>query len=261
MFTTRKTLFAVLALVLAMLTAVPTHAQPVGIMVAAYFTPGTKWDAMTYAASRVPLIAIMNPNNGPGASQTSSYVNALAKIHQAGGKVTGYLYSSYGARPAADVKADVDRYLAWYAVDGFFIDEMANDSNSTNLNYYADLYQYIKSKGQQFSVTGNPGANTQEAYITRPTAEALMIFENGAASYTNYTPSSWVSNYTPDHFVHLPYGAVGGATLTNFLTRATNRNAGWAYISDLTTYSALPTYWTNEVDLIQSVNGALLPRL
>ncbi len=64
-------------------------ASQLGIMVPAYFSPGSKWDAMDYAASRVPLIAIMNPNNGPGASKSTSYVTALANLHAAGGKVVG----------------------------------------------------------------------------------------------------------------------------------------------------------------------------
>jgi hypothetical protein len=151
------------ALFAALFLAPAVHAQPVGIMVASYFVPGPKWDAMNYAASRVPLIAIMNPNSGPGASQSASYVNALLKTHQAGGKVIGYVSSDYANRPIADVKADIDRYVLWYLVDGFFIDEMENDSVQAHLDFYAEIYQYIKSKGAQYTVCGNPGSNTQES--------------------------------------------------------------------------------------------------
>jgi hypothetical protein len=50
--------------------------------------------------------------------------------------------------------------------------------------------------------------------------------------------------------------------MSNYVSLAVSRNAGWIYISDLTTYSALPTYWTNEVDLVQSLNaGSLLPTI
>jgi hypothetical protein len=230
-------------------------ASPLGIMVPAYFTPGAKWDAMDYAAARIPLIAIMNPNNGPGSSKSSSYVTALANLHAAGGKVTGYIYSSYTARPIADVEADIDIYLTWYDVDGFFVDEMENDSDPNHIAYYASLYQYIKSKGAQYSVTGNPGSNTQEAYLSTPTADCLMNFENTSNNYVNFTPSSWVKNYAATDFVHLPYGVGGTIALTNFVYLARNRNAGWIYISDLTIYSALPTYWTNEVKLVQSLNN------
>ena len=242
-------------LLLVALTVLTVSASQLGIMVPAYFTPGSKWDAMDYAASRVPLIAIMNPNNGPGTSKSSSYVTALANLHAAGGKVTGYVYSSYAARPIADVEADIDTYLAWYDVDGFFVDEMENDSDPTHIAYYASLYQYIKSKGAQYSVTGNPGSNTQEAYLSTPTADCLMNFENSSNNYVNFTPSSWVKKYPATDFVHLPYGVGGTAALSNNVSLATNRNAGWIYVSDLTIYSALPTYWTNEVNLVQSLNN------
>src|SRR5262245_14170756 len=105
-------------------------------MVAAYFTPGPKWDAMNWAAARVPLIAIMNPNSGPGAGQSGSYVAALASLHASGGKVIGYVSSDYARRSLTDVKADIDKYLLWYAVDGFFIDEMTNDADAGHLDYY-----------------------------------------------------------------------------------------------------------------------------
>lgn len=248
---TRRTVSVSIA---ALLTAATIHSSPLGIMVPAYFTPGPKWTAMNYAASRIPLIAIMDPNNGPGASQSSSYISALANLHQAGGKVIGYVYSSYGARPLSEVEADIDRYLSWYAVDGFFIDEMANDANTDDYNYYHSLYEYIKSKGSQYSVTGNPGANTQESYITLPADDKLMIFESNGSKYAGFAPSSWVYKYPADQFVHLPYGVTNITTMSNYVNLAISRNAGWVYISDSTSYSVLPSYWTNEVNFIQTLN-------
>ncbi|HEX3801191.1 MAG TPA: spherulation-specific family 4 protein [Verrucomicrobiae bacterium] len=231
------------------------HSESLGIMVPAYFSPSSGyWSSMNYAASRVPLIAIMNPDNGPGTSPSSSYVNVLAQLHSSGGKITGYIYTSYGARALADVEADIDRYLAWYAVDGFFVDEMTSDAGSTDVNYYATLYQYIKAKGTNYSVTANPGVNAPESYITTPVADTLMIFENDGSKYPAFAPSSWVAKYSPDHFVHLPYNATNTATLSNFVALAVNRNAGWIYISDLSVYSKLPTYWTNEVLMAQAFN-------
>ncbi len=244
----------VIILLSVLLTVFAASASQLGIMVPAYFVPGTKWQAMNDAASKVPLIAIMNPNSGPGASQSSSYINALAQLHAAGGKIIGYVSSSYGARPIADVKADIDTYLAWYNVDGFFIDEMTNDSDANHISFYSSIYQYIKSKGTQYSVTGNPGSNTQESYLSTPAADCLMNFESSSNSYVNFTPSSWVRKYPATDFVHLPYGVGGTTALSNFVYLATNRNAGWIYISDVTTYSALPTYWTTEVSLVQTLN-------
>jgi len=58
----------------------------------------------------------LNPNSGPGTSQDSNYVQALANLHQAGGKVTAYVHTSYGTRPLADVESDINltfRFMRW----------------------------------------------------------------------------------------------------------------------------------------------------
>lgn len=258
----RRTIASLSLTVAVLLIAITAYPSPLGILVPAYFSPGAKWNEMDFAASRVPLIAIMNPDNGPGASQSSSYISALASLHQAGGKVIGYIYSSYGTRPLSNVEADINNYISWYQVDGFFVDEMTDDSSASNLTYYASLYQYIKGKGANYNVTGNPGENTQESYITQPADDRLMIFENNGAKYTSFAPSSWVYKYPADQFDHLPYDVTNITTMSNYVSLAINRNAGWVYISDSTLYSVLPSYWTNEVNLIQTLNSSnLLPTI
>ncbi len=237
------------------LAAATARAGSLGIMVPAYFPPGAKWEAMNDAASKVPLIAIVNPNSGPGAARNTNYVAALAQLHAAGGKAIGYVSSDYTRRPMAKVQADIDQYLSWYDVDGFFIDEMTNDANTNHLDYYSTIYQYIKARNNRYSVTGNPGANTQESYLQNPTADILMIFESAGAKYANYHPAAWVPKHPAENFAHLPYLSVGTETLTNYVSLAVARNAGWIYFSDLKTYSRLPTYWTNEVSLVQSLNA------
>jgi hypothetical protein len=239
----------------AMLAVVTARGGSLGIMVPAYFPPGPKWEAMNEAASKIPLIAIVNPNSGPGATPNANYVKALAQLHAAGGKAIGYVSSDYTRRSMAKVQSDIDQYLSWYDVDGFFIDEMTNDADTNHVDYYSTVYQYIKAKGSRYSVTGNPGANTQERYLQKPAADMLMIFESPGAKYANYSPASWVSKHSPENFVHLPYLCGGTETLTNYVSLAVARNAGWIYISDLKTYSRLPTYWTNEVELVHSLNA------
>ena len=43
-------------------------AAPLGLLVPAYFYPPAGWDGLNYAASRVPLLVIVNPGSGPGAT-------------------------------------------------------------------------------------------------------------------------------------------------------------------------------------------------
>src|SRR3974390_262930 len=131
-----------------MLLGLGMEAAPMGVLVPAYFDPPSSlWNELNFAASRVPLVAIMNPNNGPDTTQNPDYVTAVNSLRAAGGFVIGYVYTSYATRDTNTVKADIDRYFSFYSVDGIFLDEMTNDANTSNLNYYAAFYQYVRTKG------------------------------------------------------------------------------------------------------------------
>ena len=91
--------------------------------------------ALNRAAERVPLVAILNPNSGPGAGRNSDYVNAIQALRVSGGRVIGYVSSAYTTRAAEEVRGDIDRYYSFYEIDGIFIDEMTNDSNAEHVAY------------------------------------------------------------------------------------------------------------------------------
>ncbi len=252
------------ALIAIALSIPAAWSAPLGIMVPAYFYPsaGSDWGKLNAAATHIPLIAIMNPASGPGKSSDKTYVHALSELHRAGGKIIGYVHTSYGERPLAEVKKEIDLYLAFYALDGFFIDEMSNDENTNHLDYYAAVYRYVKAKGAQLTVTGNPGCNTMEVYMTKPTDDSFMIFEDNSTNYVGFTPSDWVARYPAQQFVHLPYNVTTASTMTNYVQLAVSRNAGWICITDDTLpnpYKSLPSYWTREVDLVQSLNQGASP--
>jgi len=198
----------------------------------------------------------MNPNNGPGRTQNPDYVAAVNSLHTAGGRVIGYVSTSYAARDTNTVKADIDRYFGFYSVDGIFLDEMTNDAIMSHLNYYAALYQYIQKQGTNLLIVGNPGINTQEIYLTRPAADVLVTFESNAG-YPALVVDGWVTNHLARQFSHLPYNVPSAATMTNYINLAVSRNAGWIYVTDDTLpnpWDTLPAYWTNEVNYIRSLN-------
>jgi hypothetical protein len=238
-------------------TAVGASAAPLGILVPSYFDPpGSLWDELDFAATRVPLVAIMNPNNGPGTRQNAGYVGAVNSLHAAGGRVIGYVSTSYAARATNTVTADIDRYFSFYAVDGIFLDEMTNDANTNHLDYYAALYQYIHRQGTNLVVVGNPGINTQESYLTWPAADALVTFEDGTG-YAALVVDGWVTRHLAQQFSHLPYNVASAATMTNTIDLAASRNVGWIYVTDdalPNPWDTLPAYWTNEVNYIRSLN-------
>ena len=84
------------------------------LLVPAYFYPagdGSKdWDRLFAASATVPIVAIVNPASGPGKKAAPNYLELFAKAQRTE-KITliGYVPTSYGKRPLAEVKADVDR--------------------------------------------------------------------------------------------------------------------------------------------------------
>ncbi|MEY4917982.1 MAG: hypothetical protein RL616_1895 [Verrucomicrobiota bacterium] len=238
--------------------ALRVSAAPMGIIVPAYFYPGTLWSSMNWAAGQVPLVAIMNPNSGPDTTQNPDYVAAVNSLRASGGKVICYVSTSYTTRNTNAVKLDIDRYFSWYAVDGIFLDEFTNDSDTNHLNYYATLYQYIQTKGTNLLVVGNPGINTLESYLMRPCADVLVTFEVDTG-YATHVVDGWVTNHLARQFCHLPYNVASAATMTNDVNLAVARNVGWIYVtgdSGANPWDTLPAYWTNEVNYIRSQNLA-----
>ena len=238
--------------------AVSVHAAPLGILVPAYFYPGSLWAGMNWAAGRVPLVAIMNPNDGPDTTQNPDYVAAVNGLRAAGGKVIGYVSTAYTARGTNAVRTDIDRYFSFYAMDGIFLDELTDDADTNHLNYYAALYQYIRTKGTNLLVVGNPGINTREAYLTRPCADVLVTFEVDTG-YAAHVVDGWVTNHLARRFCHLPYNVVSAATMTNDVNLAVARNVGWLYVTGdngANPWDTLPSYWTNEVNYVRTLNLA-----
>jgi len=234
------------------------QASGLGVLVPAYFYPaqGSAWDALNLAAQRVPLIAIMNPNNGPAASPNADYSRAVTALRNAGGLVIGYAYTTYTLRAIAEVKTDIDRYHSFYTVDGFFVDEMTNDSDGAHLAYYEELYNYIKNKRPSYLVVGNPGINTSADYLLRPAVDALVTFENNAG-YAQYVPDPWTQTQPAISFSHLCYAIASPATMTNYVQLAVTRNAGYIYVTDdsgSNPWDSLPAYWDPEVGFVEQLN-------
>lgn len=236
------------------------RAAPLEIVVPAYFYPsaGSDWNDLNAAAAEVPITAIMNPFNGPGNSLDANYVAAVNSFRAAGGRVIGYVYTSYNARPLQQVLADIDRYDNWYNIDGIFVDEMANTGPAERLNYYKDIYDHVKAIDPNWEVMGNPGTSTIEQYLTWPTADRLMVFENVGANYPGYTPSSWNFDYDRSHFVHLVHTEPSSANMLSDLGLAVQRNAGGIYITDdvlANPWDRLPSYWQQHVAAVAAINA------
>ena len=247
-----------LAMLVLVCISVTVQAAGLAVMVPAYFgSSSPDWKRLADAAQRVPLVAIANVDNGPGTARDPAVARVIQRVQAQGGQVTGYVFSQYAARPLAVVEADLRHWSEWYGLDGVFIDEMDNQPLTAHLDYYAELRRFAISLNPQWHVTGNPGINTAEAYVTRATADTLVVFENDTG-YLKNRPDSWNHRYPPPTFCHLLYTVTNFTTATNFLGTAVSRGAGFVYVTDDgadgNPWDRLPKFWDEELLWIEAWN-------
>lgn len=223
----------------------------------------------------VSITAIVNPRNGPGEKIDAQYVGAINAFTQAGGKAIGYISTRYGnGKPSqADIRAHIDRYLAFYGrenISGFFIDEMADNANK--LGFYREVYDYIKGLDSKLQVVGNPGTLPAGDYAA--VADTLVTFEGQASAYTRFNPQpehGWVYGHDTSKQAMLVHDASDCRAMQSSLsTAATERShTGWVYVTDLQydyannigdPWAGLPAYWDKLLGSVDALNkGSALP--
>ena len=149
-----------------------------GIVIPLYMSPGDYWSQietakMTYPS--VPVIAIINPDNGPGNATQSTYVSGIQGLTAAGITVYGYVDTVEASTTIASAEAQMTDYRAWYpGITGIFLDDVPNSYNSSLGVYYTTLTDYADSLG--LVTQGNPGWSVSTRFF--PTMDSLMIYES-----------------------------------------------------------------------------------
>lgn len=235
-------------------TPAPQRA-PLRVLVPAYFYPvaNSPWVRLTAKAAQWPgrVWAIGDPFNGPGPSFDATYAQTFQAFRQAGGRLLGYVSTSYGNVPAAQARADIDQWIAWYPLDGFFLDEMDNVPGAHEA-YYQGLRDHARVRLPGALVVSNPGTSTVESYLLssgRPVVDTLCVFEN-STSFPAWAPDAWTSRWRSRNFYVLPYG-VGATQWHACVDHALASNCGWIYVTDdvlPNPWDTLPAYFEAFVD-------------
>ena len=168
-------------------------------LVPLYTVPSdSSWAALAAAKTahiNVPVYAIIDPANGPGAAPDAGYAAGIGKLQLAGVTVIGYVPTSYGARSVAAIQADIDRWKQFYpGIQGIFFDEMSIRLGDELI--YKTVSQYAKSKGMTFTV-GNPGVDTKPTFVG--TTDVIVIYE-GAGFPQTTALSGWHTSYPKSSF-------------------------------------------------------------
>jgi len=254
--------FAVTVLSQSNCNVVATSTEPIKVVVPLYVYPGTAWDEVITAASSVSIVAIINPNSGPGTGPDSTYTTFIQKLHTAGITIIGYVHTTWGARSLSAVQADIDLYARDFLyLSGIFVDEA--DNTLTQISYYTSVYNYIKAKSGYTEVFINPGTATIANYL--PISTNIMIYENSAANINAETIPSFVlcppSGYSKSGWKYRFSAAAYAASASQIVTLATDfqqKGIGYLYITDQAggccTYNNLATYFATEVADITALN-------
>lgn len=229
------------------------------VMVPAYFgPPSTAWTLLNTEAAVIPnrLVAIANPNSGPGSAFQQSYQNAITALQAQTGRAIGYVHTSYGARTLAVVEAEINSWYSWYpSVNGIFFDEV--DNVTGHEAYYQTLYNYVKTKSATGLVVDNPGSNTLESYLFFNAArvtDVICTFES-SSGFSSWTQSAWTAAYDRNNFYELPFNT-SSSTYQAAVDRAYQQHAGWIYVTDdklPNPWDTLPSYFAAEVNYIKSL--------
>jgi hypothetical protein len=218
------------------------------------------WSRVITATNSINIVAIANPNNGPGSAVQAPYTTAINQLNTAGGATIGYVYTrtaptSTTLRPIEDVKADIQRWYSFYGdIKGIFIDEVTHNAANQNLAYYSELHQYTRSIQPNALVIGNPGAAdnvTQQLLTANGTqaANALVVVENTHSGYQSQNPASWTLTAPRSQIAHIIHTSPDATTMLADVTRAASLNAGYVYVTDqnaltgTNTFGFLPSYW------------------
>jgi hypothetical protein len=199
-------------------------------------------------ASSRPRMLVINPSNGPGAQAVPAYRAAVRTAQRAGARVLGYVHTTYGGRPAAEVMADIDRYTSWYGVDGVFLDEAASDV--ARVGYYAALDRHVRAGDAQRVVVLNPGVVPAREYFDL--ADVIVTFEGPYAAYgaaMDATPD-WMRDQPPGRVAHLVYDASREQALA---AASHPQQAGYVYA----TSGSMPDPWRTVPSYLHEEEHAL----
>jgi hypothetical protein len=193
----------------------------------------------------VPIIFVINPADGPGGSKQASYVSGIAQLKAAGITVIGYVNTDFTNVSIADCEAAVDKYHAWYGIDGIMFDCQGNAASQ--LVYYETLTAYVKALGMKL-VVDNPGTDVPLSFIGA-SADVLCIYESGG-----YPPITTLAAYGASPKSNFAYIALSVGFNAAFVTKST-AYVDWVYPTDQgggNPYTVLPSYWDQLVALLDT---------
>jgi Spherulation-specific family 4 len=217
------------------------------LIVPVFGNTSSQFSGTLAAARKSSLIAVINPDDGPGSGRSASTANFSRKIQAAGSLSAGYVNTNYGRRSLDSIRSDINKYRSSYGAKAIFLDEFSD--NAGDIGAYRAIYDYAKSQGMK--VIGNPGTFVPEGYAK--VTDILITYEDTAGRFSNWKQKAWTKKYSKNKF-----GAIVSTTgdYRSVINRSRSQNAEYVYATDETEpdpYSRLPSYFN---ELSSAVQGS-----
>jgi hypothetical protein len=225
----------------------------VRMAVPAYFAPPSdSWNRLIAGAPTMGMI-VFNPDSGPGAAADPAYSQVIAQAQAKGITMLGYVATSYGARPEADVIADINRYYDFYSLSGIYFAEGPMDSDCASMEtMYHRMADAVRARdARAFLAVGTRYCPTYIYFF-----DLMVQFARNWNEYqTDYSPPSWMPANSPQRFAHF-VNSVPASEASAALSRAISNGAGWVFVTDQTDpnpWSVLPSYFDEELATMRGV--------
>lgn len=237
-----------------------TETDKLTLLVPAYSYPGGAglefWEQLLSAANDVPIVAIANPNSGPGTKVDPNYAKIIAKAQPAGVRVIGYVATGYNKREPAAIERDIDKWKQFYpSIDGFFFDEQSSDAKDV-ASYFA-ISKYARRIVDKSLIVSNPGVVCAEEYVTSGAFDVICVFEN-SRGYDRFRLPDWDIPNLKTKFAALPHSQENPAAARRYAKGSPAKGISYLYV----THDALPNpwdelakYWSDEVVVVRTING------
>ena len=211
----------------------------------------------------IPYV-IINPENGPSDKAEYEYIVQIRKNKEMGIKNLGYITTNEYTKSIKMITSEIDKYIQFYGSDnisGIFIDEISSGVNPLEIDYMAQIYNYIKDKYPDSIVVANPGGTITDEMSKY--SDLWLTSEQSADNYINHwTPRTYNFESNPENanrIVHVIHSATPEQYET-LLKLSKERNAGFLMIA--TNVPNIPgNLPQNFKNLIMSINAPRLETL
>jgi hypothetical protein len=210
-----------------------------------------EWQRLYEAASKVEIIAIVNPSSGPGDERNLEYAAIFTEASKRGITLLGYVSTDYGKRPQPPIKNDIDTWIRFYPqIRGFFFDQQPRERQ--HAAQFTELRDYAKQKLRDALVITNPGVPCDDAYLAQAVSDVTCVFVN-FQGFDRFELPATLQAYDPSRFAAMAYNISGAEAMRTAVKDTIIKRIGYIYISDAkppNPWGKLPVYWETEVDVV-----------